>query len=151
MEKNKMEILIEIANSEGPHLAIAERNGRLYLMIKQNENNDYSFFPVTKERLVQFLDGKITVREMLPSFDSFMHIDKHYEEIRRSAWIEPKEKILSSIQSINHKKNTMSIRELLKPKSKSDVLKVLEENSLNPILLQLIKENDKAMINLWRF
>jgi hypothetical protein len=38
----------------------------------------------------------------------------------------------------------MSIRELLKPKSKSDVLKVLEENSLNPVLLQLIKENDKA-------
>jgi hypothetical protein len=38
----------------------------------------------------------------------------------------------------------MSIRELLKPKSKSDVLKVLEENSLNPLLIQLIKENDKA-------
>lgn len=38
----------------------------------------------------------------------------------------------------------MSIRELLKAKPKAEILKVLEENSLNSQLLQLIKENDKA-------
>lgn len=97
-----MKRIVEIANSEGPHLAIAEQNGRLYLMIKQNENNNYSYFPITKEVLVQFLDGKITIREMLPLYDSFIHIDKYYQEIRQSAWIEPKDKILDAIEK--HKK-----------------------------------------------
>ncbi|MDX9848271.1 MAG: hypothetical protein RBT74_14910 [Tenuifilaceae bacterium] len=93
-----MEKIIKIVDSEGPHLAITEKNGRLYLMIKQNENNNYSYFPITKEVLVQFLDGKITVREMLPLYDSFIHIDKYYQEIRQSAWIEPKDKILDAIE-----------------------------------------------------
>jgi hypothetical protein len=99
-----MKIIVEIANSEGPHLAIAEQNGRFYLMIKQNDNNDCSYFPITTEVLEQFLDGKITVREMLPTHNSFIHIDNYYEEVRRSAWIEPKEKILNSIEHINFKK-----------------------------------------------
>jgi hypothetical protein len=99
-----MKKIIDIANSEGHHLAVAKKGEQLYLIVKMKESNDCAYFPITMDKLEQFLDGKITVREMLPPYDSFIHIDKHYEEIRRSAWIEPKEKILSSIQSINHKK-----------------------------------------------
>jgi|LSQX01.2.fsa_nt_gb hypothetical protein len=93
-----MKKVVNIANSEGPHLAIAEFGGRLFLMIKQKENNDYSYFPIDFKQLKLFLDGKITVKGLLPSFESFIHIDKHYEEISQSAWIEPKEKIMSVLK-----------------------------------------------------
>jgi hypothetical protein len=97
-----MRKFVDIANSEGHHLAIAEKGERLYLVVKMKRNNDCAYFPITKEQIEQFLDGKITVREMLPSYDSFIHIDKYYEEIRNSAWIEPKDKILDTLEK--HKK-----------------------------------------------
>jgi len=38
----------------------------------------------------------------------------------------------------------MSIRDLLKPKAKAEILKSLEKNSLDPQLLQLITDSDEA-------
>ena len=100
-----MKKITDIANSEGHHLAIATKGESLYLVVKMKENNDCAYFPIERAQIERFLEGKITVREMLPSYDLFIHIDKYYEEIRHSAWIEPNEKILDAIEKHTKKTN----------------------------------------------
>ena len=73
-----MKTVIEIFNSEGPLVAVAEQNEKFFLMIRKRNCNDYSYFPLNRALLKQYFDGEITLRELLPSYESFIFIDDYY-------------------------------------------------------------------------
>jgi len=75
-----MEKINEIFNSEGPMIAIAKQKKSYFLMIKKRNCNEYSYFSLNKELLKLYFNGEITLRELLPSFESFVFIDDYYND-----------------------------------------------------------------------
>lgn len=75
-----MKKIKEIFNSEGPLVAITKLNNNYFIMIKKRNCNEYSYFPLKKEVLKLYFNGEITLRELLPSFESFVFIDDYYND-----------------------------------------------------------------------
>ena len=92
-----MQIVKEIFNSEGPLLAIAKDRNEYYIMIKRWNFNEYAYFPLKKQLLKLYFEGEITVRELLPSYESFIFIDKYYQNVDQNNIAHSKDDILNSI------------------------------------------------------
>lgn len=92
-----MEKVKEILNSEGPLLAIARERGKFYLMVKEHARNDYSYFPLDKEKLTSYLAGNIMLAELIPEKNIFSCANEYYTSLPNGLFAEPREAILGEL------------------------------------------------------
>lgn len=76
-----MELVRDIFNSEGTLLGIARDGNHYFLQIKKRNNNEYAYFPLNRLLLQLYFEGEITLRELLPSYESFELIDTYYQNV----------------------------------------------------------------------
>jgi hypothetical protein len=72
---------MDILNSEGTIMSIERIRNGLFLKIKKHSQNQYVYFPITRDQLARYFAGEITTREMLIPLDDLSFIDEHYNNI----------------------------------------------------------------------
>jgi len=92
-----MEIVAQILNSEGPLLAICREKRKLYIMVKEHNRNEYSYFPLDKKALNSYLEGNITLAGLIPDKDRYSCVNEHYTSLANGLLAESKQAILDKL------------------------------------------------------
>ena len=92
-----MIVVKQILNSEGILLAIAKEGKKFFLMVKEHRRNEYSYFPLDKDKLISYLNSEITLAEVIPNKDSFSCVHDYYNALQRGLLANSKQEILDVI------------------------------------------------------
>ena len=88
---------MDILNSEGTIIGIERINANYFIKIKKQINNEYAFFPVSREMLQRYFAGEITTRGLSIPLEEFSFIDDFYTNINEGLKTNRIEEILNNI------------------------------------------------------